>query len=1508
MDNNNSLHSEYKDLADILRDLTPYNPNAKTTDTTPKDATNKTTEDATNKIIDDNEQKALLDILNNISQQEVAKQLSKEHDALNALQDEVIMLRKEIQTKTMHNAQKKGQRKKQRKKRSKRRRQDSNREHIHTSSESQKGQHGEDYGDQQPNASHMDSLNDISEEEESEIQRQEDDDDMLVSIQRQMDIFQMEMQQEVTRRLQQFAISRKQKRKRSSHNVAKTNSRGKLPIPADLQKQMQMDRVKDINKESNNGIHHVQTKQKRKRNKRKRNSGRERYTTPALQMQRQMQQAKLRSMRDFDNHNERQSSVSTTTKQDALRSYSPTVDYFADEEPHTSEAESDTSDTDLTHTATSTQQQTRQITVIVHHHPYQQPCDHINNPMATCPSSTCHVATSDQRMQQLYNDMSRIRQKSGHVLPYVLQAVKGHNIVNIRPQSKLDVYSDDSMPIMHVYTLSTNTPYKPKVGHFNPSPIKKATNGGQPSPWTNTPHHHYSDTDISINIGKNAQKTSSKHAEANTTMMSSNMSFAISTEGTSIQMPEKPSLLRLPDDDSIATFRKAYNEHVDAIDDFNQEHNTNIRVSLKALVVRKVRKLISRRYLLPRHQTHDGSINEPEVKNYILRKGDYKDTGRDTPYIRDPIQKLRDIKWEETHPKHEQRLAKYIIKWDQALEDLGDNLIQPKTLADIMLKAVKPKTLKDKIINRIGTGRPPDGSDDVKQKWRQEARKNVNHMYNLILENAKYQDKQQAINPRHPQQRSQLKITGLIPKPNEICNNYKKGRCRFGSNCNRMHQNDDGTIAQTRANANNPTRNDDSESSTETDTAETETKQTSRDQRAACFQWLAGNCTRGSSCYFKHDPDEFNTDKRPLAKERERKKALNTPPRRSTSGGGSRQPQNSQPASTTNATTAVKCAICGGPHDFYTACPKRNKVARILQAANIGYSHTARYWQNAKNIQTVMQWRAANPKQFMQQSPQNGRTLRYTGIYMAFGTKYATDIDLGGDYNIAPEADFDKIIQKHKNGELKGWRIQILKKTRVVELANGDFVTIDKWIRTKLTGESIASRHVTVYDTEFGFAQAWTGRIIVGRHTAQQFGFKDPQRQWLDAQMGPTTIPPTHKTPDNDDDSEHAEVEDVTDDYTQQTTTNANAQHLLPRQKQSTTTPKISAKQFMAKSTTTEPATAKPRSRNITAVGTTYVGQHAFKHGDSCTWVNDPMLKYSYITTAALTRSAAPKNKNKGVYASSSKNTKTNSSRPITAKERTPTMINEATAAEWMLSRPKAKQKHMIKQGIGIATTFDNNDMSPTICELQQPQHKDMADWIYGSHKQQAQGITVTTIPVTRVLQRRQKIAVINNQSFIVVPSNECKVILGRKAMQQVQASRDTDPSPLRQSTPLQQQQEVDECIQSALDEVKIYIPEITSAQQQRLHDMVLKAKTNIWRSKYALDEPANAHPMQIKLKPGAKPPSGRLPRRNFTAGQHDFLKAHLKMLVDMKVISRHEGPWACPIVLVLKPDQTWRL
>ena len=609
---------------------------------------------------------------------------------------------------------------------------------------------------------------------------------------------------------------------------------------------------------------------------------------------------------------------------------------------------------------------------------------------------------------------------------------------------------------------------------------------------------------------------------------------------------------------------------------------------------------------------------------------------------------------------------------------------------------------------------------------------------------------------------------------------------------------------------------------------------------------------------------------------------------------------------------------------FFDCCPKKEKVGRILKMAGIGYSHTARWWQNAKNIQKVREWRAANPRQFMQTK----RQLRFCGTCRAFGAEYKTDIDLGGDYNIAPEEDYERILQQIQQKKLTQWQISVVNKSEIVELANGEFVQIDKWLTGKLMGRSITQRDVTAYRVEFGFAQAWTGRLIIGRHTADLFGFKDAQKQYLDAQQGPTMA------------ADEFEAKDV--------------QHVQNKSTASKIPPLDTKKQY------TRPTTTAGEAHNVTAMGTAYVGKHAYKHLNATDWTFDPMLKYSYITSAAWTRSAAPKNVNppappddldehddddpigdmcKRLQISedvakrmikankrpsrTSNNSKTHSSRPVemlghaaqNMHAHTPTDDDREEEPAW--AKQFAEDEHQRpttdEKGTGMATTFDAEAADARVSELLHPQHAHIHDWLRGTQPEDDDDenqtrTKVVTIPHTNVLQARQRMVQLKNQTFIVVPSDDIKVVFGRRAMQAIQAEQECDPSPLRQTTPAEQQKEVDDCIRDSLDEVRLHVPEITSRQMARLTEIVMMAKKRVWRSKYALDEPAHAHPMEIKLKPGAQPPKGGLPRRKFTQDQHEFLRSHLKILEEMGVISKHEGPWACPIVLVLKPDQTWRL
>ena len=63
------------------------------------------------------------------------------------------------------------------------------------------------------------------------------------------------------------------------------------------------------------------------------------------------------------------------------------------------------------------------------------------------------------------------------------------------------------------------------------------------------------------------------------------------------------------------------------------------------------------------------------------------------------------------------------------------------------------------------------------------------------------------------------------------------------------------------------------------------------------------------------------------------------------------------------------------------------------------------------------------------------------------------------------------------------------------------------------------------------------------------------------------------------------------------------------------------------------------------------------------------------------------------------------------------------------------------------------------------------------------------------------------------MPSTERKIIFGAEAINKIHKLRDHDPSPLRQSTMQQQDEEVDRCVQVTLDEVPLYIPEISNSQ-----------------------------------------------------------------------------------------------
>ena len=273
----------------------------------------------------------------------------------------------------------------------------------------------------------------------------------------------------------------------------------------------------------------------------------------------------------------------------------------------------------------------------------------------------------------------------------------------------------------------------------------------------------------------------------------------------------------------MARFRQRFNTYAKDIQSFNQRNGTNLQAVVKPFVDKSVWKQTSRRYLHAHHAT--GKNEEPDdmyVHNYIMRKGDYAKTGRNKPFVRDPLQQLKDLAWNTKQQALERRLAAYISKWDEIQDELGgDSMIENKTLAPIMLNAVRPIQLRNQIEDRIATARPPDNNDQRKAKWRLNARKNPDIMYRVIRENARYFDDQRAsgvTDLRKPKgqdpgrSRNRNLNNNRIPEPDdqndranqynndddnidtrkrnireEICRQHQLGRCRYREKCLRIH-------------------------------------------------------------------------------------------------------------------------------------------------------------------------------------------------------------------------------------------------------------------------------------------------------------------------------------------------------------------------------------------------------------------------------------------------------------------------------------------------------------------------------------------------------------------------------------------------------------------------------------------------------------------------------------------------------------------------------------------------
>ena len=266
--------------------------------------------------------------------------------------------------------------------------------------------------------------------------------------------------------------------------------------------------------------------------------------------------------------------------------------------------------------------------------------------------------------------------------------------------------------------------------------------------------------------------------------------------------------------------------------------------------------------------------------------------------------------------------------------------------------------------------------------------------------------------------------------------------------------------------------------------------------------------------------------------------------------------------------------------------------------------------------------------------------------------------------------------------------------------------------------------------------------------------------------------------------------------------------------------------------------------------GYLYAGKRGIKDMEACGFIVTDRLSDSYITTAALRRSGC-------------------------------------------------HPEHVDKQNSGEL----HNDKVEKLKD-----EKDLYGWITGDEDPHSTLLQrhMVTMDQTKVTHPFRKSVIMNDQKFIVIASNKMCVIMGYNMVSDVDTALEKDENPMQTDNPDTLSYELQESLQQ-LQQTVMDNEEISEETKRQTSEMLEHKYYNRWKTKYDLQQPADFPPMEIRLKEGARPQKIKRQYR-WTKEQRRFLRGLLRKLVDVGVISRVDSEWLCPVVLVIKPDLTWRL
>ena len=134
------------------------------------------------------------------------------------------------------------------------------------------------------------------------------------------------------------------------------------------------------------------------------------------------------------------------------------------------------------------------------------------------------------------------------------------------------------------------------------------------------------------------------------------------------------------------------------------------------------------------------------------------------------------------------------------------------------------------------------------------------------------------------------------------------------------------------------------------------------------------------------------------------------------------------------------------------------------------------------------------------------------------------------------------------------------------------------------------------------------------------------------------------------------------------------------------------------------------------------------------------------------------------------------------------------------------------------------------------------------------------------------------DKEFVVVESNEMKVIIGADLRDEMEIRLEASESPLDAVAPGEEREEIRRGLDEAIQKLQAR-PDLERKTVKAIKHMLEHEHSSIWNAKFDLETPCDLPHMKIKLKPDAAPIKIKRVYR-WSKQQREFLDKHLKKLV----------------------------